>query len=128
MSDVQIVQLLGLIYLGLGLGFFLNPKALKKVLEGFTDSLALGYIGGIAAMIVGYAIIMHHNIWAWQWLTIVTVVGWIAFIKGYTLLVFPQWSADMAKKMAKCSPFMKGIPYVAMFLGGAMLIISRYFM
>jgi len=32
----------------------------------------------------------HHNIWVKDWRVLITLIGWIAVIKGVLLIAFPQ--------------------------------------
>ena len=89
MSDAQIFQLLGLIYLAAGLGMIFNPDFYKKLLSNFSESPAVIYLGGFMALAVGYLLVAFHNIWALNWSVIITVIGWLALLKGFLLLITP---------------------------------------
>jgi hypothetical protein len=48
------------------------------------------YVSGFLTLTVGYLLVTFHNIWVKDWPVIITVIGWIALVKGISLLVLPQ--------------------------------------
>jgi hypothetical protein len=52
MNDIQIFQLLGLIYFSIGLGAIINFSAFKKVLEDFINNQGLLFLGGMLALVL----------------------------------------------------------------------------
>lgn len=59
------------------------------------------FMAGVLALVAGFAIISTHNIWNSDWTVIVTIVGWIAFLKGMSLLAFPTFGMNLAEKALK---------------------------
>ena len=41
------------------------------------------------AIIIGVLIIENHNYWEKSWIVIITLIGWMAVIKGIILIAFP---------------------------------------
>ena len=90
MTDKQIFQLLGLMYLAVGLGMLLNPQYYKQMFVDFKTSVAVMYLGGIFAFAIGFLLITFHNIWVKDVSVIITIVGWMALLKGISILVLPK--------------------------------------
>ncbi|MCK4888046.1 MAG: DUF2065 family protein [Planctomycetes bacterium] len=90
MTDKQIFQFIGLIYLAVGVGILLNPQYYKKMFADFKTSTAVMYIGGIFAFAIGFLLIIFHNIWVKDISVIITIVGWMALLKGISILVLPK--------------------------------------
>lgn len=107
MSDIQIFQVLGIMYVAVGVGMFLNRELYKKLFMDFVDNAAMMYFGGIMALVVGYLLITFHNVWVKDWSVIITVIGWIAMIKGVLILVRPQWMIDLTKAIVNKEGFLK---------------------
>ena len=100
-----IAQLLGLIYLVVGIGVFLNEARYKKLITEFTNNAALGYIGGILALICGYLIITFGpNVWEVSVEGLITLIGWLAALKGVLYLVRPDIIKNMAGYWSKNMP------------------------
>ena len=90
MTDKQIFQLIGLMYLAVGLGILLNPQYYKQMFADFKKSVAVMYLGGIFAFAIGFLLITFHNIWVKDVSVIITIVGWMALLKGISILVLPK--------------------------------------
>ena len=90
MTDAQILQLLGIMYFAFGLGAIIGPEFYKKLIEGYAENVSLMYISAFMVIIAGYLLITFHNIWVRDWPVVITVIGWMAFIKGFLMLVLPK--------------------------------------
>ncbi len=97
MTDAQIFQILGIVYLAVGIGILINPEFYKKLLATFSESPPAIYLGGLAALAVGYLIITFHNIWPSDWPVIISIFGWLSLIKGLFLLLLPKVSISVCK-------------------------------
>ena len=42
------------------------------------------------ALLAGFLIVNFHNVWVWDWTVIITVLGWLALLKGILLLLLPK--------------------------------------
>ena len=89
MIERLIFQFIGLIYIAVGLGILLNPQYYKKMFMDFKTSLAVMYLGGIFAFAVGFFLITYHN-QVQEVSVIIPIIGWLALIKGISILVFPK--------------------------------------
>ena len=101
MSDAQIFQVLSLAYLAIGVGMLINPDVYKKLYEDFIENTSTLYFGGIMALVIGYLLVTFHNVWEMDWHVIITVIGWIALIKGMLILVRPKAMIALTKAMIK---------------------------
>lgn len=54
------------------------------------NSPALMYFGGATAFVVGFFLIFFHNLWNTPQEIIITLIGWIAVLKGIFILVAPE--------------------------------------
>jgi hypothetical protein len=85
-----VAKIYGIVLLALGLGMLVNSSYYKKVLLDLLNNTAVIFIGGLAALAIGIVIVMNHNIWEAGWVLIVTLIGWLAIIKGALLLILPK--------------------------------------
>jgi hypothetical protein len=123
MNDGQIFTLLGLVYLAIGSGMFVNRQYYKDLFEEFMEKRCVMYLGGIMALSIGYLLVAFHNIWAWEWGLIITIIGWLALIKGLVILVRPKMMASIVKGMMteKCY---KVMPLCTIVLGLFFLVLG----
>lgn len=97
-----VAALLGPIYIVVGLGILLNPDHYQRMAQDFLRSPALTYIGGAMAMAAGLSILYFHNVWRADWTVVITILGWLAALKGAHLLIAPGraltlWSPLIAR-------------------------------
>ena len=97
MSDVQIFQVFSIAYIAVGIGFFINSAFYKKLFEDFSENATAMYLGGMSALAIGYLLVAFHNTWTNDWSVIITVIGWIALIKGILILVCPKIFTKITK-------------------------------
>ena len=88
-TSVFIARVFGLCYLVIGTGVMLNRKIFAQTMEDFGKSAASTFYGGLLALVVGVVIILTHNVWVSNWTVMITLIGWLGFIKGIWLIVFP---------------------------------------
>jgi uncharacterized protein YjeT (DUF2065 family) len=101
MTDAQIFQLFGILFVALGIAFMTQPHYFKKVMEGFSQNLGLSFITGFFTVAFGYILILFHNTWHSDLSVVVTLLGWASFIKGLIILLFPQWLGFLTKTLFK---------------------------
>ena len=124
MSDAQIFQLFSLVYLAVGVGMLISPGFYKKLFTDFCENAAVMYLGGVAALVIGYVILAHRGIRCTQdWSMILSLIGWIALIKGILILVQPNMMTGMTKAMMKDS-LLKVLPVIIIVLGLALAFLG----
>jgi len=89
-TSVLIAKIISVIYLSFGVGLIFNTSFYKKGIEKLLDSASFTILAGMIAVIIGIVIIEFHNIWEKNWTIVITIIGWIALIKGILLLAFPK--------------------------------------
>ncbi|MCF7954735.1 MAG: hypothetical protein K9M75_02925 [Phycisphaerae bacterium] len=107
MSDAQIFQIFSVVYLAVGIGMLFSPEFYKKMISDFLDNTAILYMGGIMALVVGLLILMFHNTWTKDFSVIITIIGWLALIKGVIILILPKTMVSLAKTIVNRPNFMK---------------------
>lgn len=124
MSDAQIFQVFSLVYIAVGIGIFVNPDFYKKIFEDCIESPAVMYLGGVLALVVGYLIVAFHNTWTCDLSVIITVIGWLALIKGVIILLLPKTMAALTKAIMKKTIFLKIEAVVVIILGLALSFLG----
>ena len=76
-----------------------NPKFVKNVLNELEKNTLGTFIGGVVSLMIGYFLVTTHNVWVWNGSLIITVIGWLALVKGLALLVHPQTTLRFYKKI-----------------------------
>lgn len=89
-APVFIAKVFGIFYLVAAAGLMFNRQFYKKFMEDYSKNTALVFFSGMFALIVGIVIVLVHNVWTPHWTVIITLIGWIALIKGAWLIIFPN--------------------------------------
>ena len=100
-TSIFIARIFAVAYLTIGLGMIISGSYYRKALEDMMKNAGFMYLGGIMALIAGYLIVFYHNIWVNDWTVIVTIIGWLALVKGILLLMFPKWMLKISKPIIK---------------------------
>lgn len=91
---------IGLYFLIIGLSILLNKKTYKKLVKELSkDPGLLNFVFGFITLIIGILMVVAHNQWDNFPQILVSLYGWIALIKGATLLIFPNIYKKLVKKL-----------------------------
>jgi hypothetical protein len=124
MSDAQLFQLFSLVYLAVGVGMLINPGFYKKLLTDFCESAAVMYLGGVMALAVGFLILAHRGIRCTQdYAMFLSLIGWLALIKGILILVRPTMMIAMTQTMIKGN-LLKVLPIIVILIGLALAFLG----
>ena len=117
MSDTQIFQIISIVYITVGIGILVNPGFYKKLFDDFIENAAVMYLGGIMALAIGYLILAFHNTWTKDLSVIITIVGWLALIKGILILIWPKIIIALSRSMVKKESILKIAAVAVIILG-----------
>ncbi len=91
MQDSRVIaKIIGPLLVISALGMLLNLKTYQSLIQEFSKSASLCYLGGFLALALGLVILQFNNKWEAEWPVVITILGWISVVKGTILLVFPQ--------------------------------------
>ena len=88
-TSILVARILALVYLSFALGILFNKDYYSKMLPELVNNRSAMMYGGFMALVLGFLILMNHNLWQPDWTIMITIIGWIAVIKGILLVVFP---------------------------------------
>jgi uncharacterized protein YacL len=128
-TSKYIARLMGplLLVLGLGMAFGLaaTPHVYLAMMKEFTATPGFVFMAGMLALVAGLAIVNAHNLWVADWRVIITVLGWVAVIRGIVSLLFPLRLRSVAEHMV-ASPTGPVIGAVIIVVLGAILAWMGY--
>lgn len=107
--SIFIAQVLGIIFLIVGISILINRANMRAVITDFIDHPAFLVIVGFLNVVMGALIVASHNIWQPNWAVLITIVGWLLLIRGFVLLAFPSFvRARLTRVSAKETPIYVG--------------------
>ena len=108
-----------------GLAILINKNFITEYTKGLTKNAALLYFGGIVSLIVGLLVVLSHNVWASDWRVVVTILGWLALLKGILLLLSPSTMMKIGR--AWRGSVMLTVTTVILVLAGVYMLYTLYF-
>lgn len=78
----------GSLFMILG-GFSVVAKFLRRVIN-YTEDRTITISTGYITFLLGLATVVAHNIWVWDWPVAITILGWVALLKGIEKVCFPE--------------------------------------
>jgi hypothetical protein len=111
-----IARMASVVYLSASLGAFFSADYYRKIADDLFSNFALIYVTGFITVIIGFLIVTYHNRWAKSWIVVITILGWLAMLKGICLIALPQFVHTLSERMLTDSGA-KIFPYAALCLG-----------
>ena len=96
--SIFLAKALGLYLIFISIAYILNKKRFKPLLLNMMNNPELMLISGFIPLIIGILIVVSHNMWVKDWRVIITIVGWLALIKGINIILFPEFLVKMSIK------------------------------
>lgn len=81
------------------------------------------FITGFMTLILGILMVLSHNIWLWNWRVLVTIVSWLTFLKGVSVLACPTYLIDLSASVTAGS----GAAYCAAIFDLLLALVFCYY-
>ena len=94
-----IARMASVLYLSASFGAFFSAGYYRKIAGDLFNNSALVYVTGFITVIIGLLIVTYHNRWAKSWVVLITILGWLAMVKGVLLIAFPQFVHTLSERM-----------------------------
>lgn len=93
-----LAEILGLYFVIVPLALLVNSKYLKSLFIEL-DNDATMFLWGMVSLVIGLAMVLFFNVWEQSWQVVITIIGWIALLKGLALLFVPEFIKKWARKI-----------------------------
>ena len=120
-----LARIMGPVMIVPAIGILLNFNQFQHMYEEFSKSPSLCYLGGLMAFTLGLMVLQFHNKWEAGWPLLITIVSWIALIKGLVLMLFPGSVLNMWQPFLS-SPTTLIISQIISFAVGIFLTVKGY--
>lgn len=114
--SVLIARIISVIYLSAALGGFFSADHYRRLTRDLFENAALTFMMGFSAVIIGSLVVRYHNIWAWNWTVLITIIGWTALLRGVLIIAFPEYFRRLSRPFLT-DRVMKIFPYVTLSIG-----------
>jgi hypothetical protein len=127
-TSTLIARLMGPVLLAIGIGVALGlgveGDTSSALMKEFIGSKALIYITGLLALVAGLAIVNAHNLWEPDWRVIITILGWLAIVRGVASILFPANVQAMGDHMLASSVGLLAAAAITVALGAVLTFIG----
>ncbi|HKS84007.1 MAG TPA: hypothetical protein VJR71_00870 [Pseudolabrys sp.] len=113
-----IARLVGPVLCAIGVGMLSNQAAYREMAGQFFGTLPFIYFSGILALVAGLYILNVHNVWARDWRSVVTIVGWVLMCVGAFRIIAPQFATFVATAIIASAGFFTGLGIFLVAVGG----------
>ena len=100
--SIYLAKVFGLYFLVVGIAGFLNAEKFRSLIIDFSKRSDSLFLSGFIGLVLGILLITSHNIWSSDWRVLITILGWMTFLKGAFLLVFPEGMLRFSKRCLEC--------------------------
>jgi len=90
-TSIFIAQLLGPVFVVVGIAVPLKPQMFRTILQEFIRSAVLLYLAGFIGLLGGTALVLTHNVWVPDWRLIITLIGWFTIVRALITIFQPPW-------------------------------------
>lgn len=74
----------------IGVALIFRQEKLRSMVKEYYQNTALVMFGAVISLIIGLLITCGHNIWEYSYRTIITMIGYLAVLKGILNLFHPE--------------------------------------
>ena len=99
-TSYLLARIIGPYMLIAGIGLFVNRSYYLRLLEQLREQSLLLLSMGAFTLILGLLMIQFHNIWSLDWRLLITIISWIAVIKGAAAMIIPDAMMKFANSFA----------------------------
>lgn len=79
--------------------YLIRPKGLKDLMDQTNTNRGFVISTGFTSLVMGVLSVLVHNIWVSDWPLIITLIGWIAILKGFVRLAWPETLSLLLKRV-----------------------------
>lgn len=88
-TTLPIAIITSALLLVLGWSMLFATRPWLDLIEEYSRNPHRMLIPGLGMVVYGLVVIFNHSIWTGGWVVVVTVAGWLIFLKGLTFLLSP---------------------------------------
>lgn len=97
-----LAKLFGIYFIAIGVALLLKQKEFKATINELADNKHITLIAGMMLFVVGGLVVFNHNIWEGTLAILVSLFGWLIFLKGIAYIVLP--ASNLRKFMKAINP------------------------
>jgi hypothetical protein len=118
MTNAELISgFAGPLLMAVSAALLINRRTIAGVINDISNAHGFIFFAGILTLLAGLAIVRAHNVWAFEWSLIVTLLGWMAVIGGIVRILWPDRIAAISNKILNNENAVTAWALVALLLG-----------
>ncbi len=85
---IVLARISGIMCLLIGLSV-MNKKYMAAIVGELENSKAMFWFAGFIAALLGAITLAFYSTWSFHWPVLITILGWLALLKGIVIMLFP---------------------------------------
>ncbi|MES5894076.1 MULTISPECIES: hypothetical protein [Bacillus cereus group] len=69
---------------------FVRPSVLRELKKLVVEDRGFGIMYGFLSIFLGLGTVILHNVWVFNWQGFLTVISWLALLKGIYIIAYPE--------------------------------------
>lgn len=122
-TTLVLAKISGLMCLLIGLSV-LNKNFMTTIVDEVLNNKALFWFIGFVAALIGSIVLAFYSTWSAHWPVLLTIVGWLALLKGIAIMLFPGYMNHSVYRKFKASGIIMFSGVIAMLVGIILLYKS----
>jgi|GEM_PF-280096 len=121
--SIFLAQVFGLYFVIAGVAMLVRPNAISTLIETLGTRSSI-YLTGFFVLMLGIPLVLIHNVWDGSWRVIITIMAWLALLKGVARIFFPDMVVGWAQGLARNPGMVKLMIWIMVVLGLYLLYIG----
>ncbi|MBF8263965.1 MAG: hypothetical protein HW387_1630 [Parachlamydiales bacterium] len=92
-------QVIGFYLFFICLAMLLQPQRFKKIMTEVLAHPASLFVCAATNILFSLVVLVPHNLWVANWQVLITIIAWLALLKGLVTLFFPERYVNMSKNL-----------------------------
>lgn len=89
--SIFLAKILGLYLFIMAIFMLVHAQRVNAIVNNISNPPFL-FMSGAIILIIGILLIVTHNIWVANCRVLITIIGWLTFIRGIVRLMFPEFA------------------------------------
>jgi hypothetical protein len=118
-TTIVLARICGIMCLLIGLSV-MNKNLMTTMINELENSKALFWFVGFVAALIGAVTLAFYSTWSLHWPVLITILGWLALLKGIAIMLFPASLSPVYRKF-KASGIIMFSGIIALLVGAVLL-------
>lgn len=121
--SIVLAQILSIYFIVIGIAMLLNRKFYQNAKLDLYRTESIYMISSFFTLLLGILMVTFHNIWVKDWPVIITIIGWVTFVKAIIRLLIPRHFIQWKEALIQNDNYYYIIKILAIILG---LVLAYY--